>query len=1317
MSVVTVKRPARAYPPPVPDEPVELVAPPELPRGGGEDWMMSLLPLLGMGGSAAFFFSPGAQGPMKMMGVLMVASTAGMAVAQIVKARKGGSAGTADERRDYLKYLQQMRRQVRRTAEHQRGSLLFTHPEPDQLWSIVAEGRRLWERRPGDADFAQIRLGRGPQQLSTPIRAPQTAPMDELEPLAAEAMGTFIKAHGTLQDLPLSVSLRAFYHIMVSGDPDAVYGNVRAMVAQLTTLHSPEDLIVAVAAAPGAVDEWEWAKWLPHTQHRKENDGAGSRRLIATGLGELEELLADELAGRKGFSRDTVPSPDQPHIVVIMDGAAVPQDSLLGGVEGVQGVTVLEVVPGDLDEPGGHLMITVGKDELLLEAASGASYSGKPDVLSVWQSEALARQLAPFRASAGGDDGDPSLVSMDFTEMMNTGDPGTFDPARHWRAKPLREKLRVPLGVGTNGEYVWLDIKEASLEGMGPHGMCVGATGSGKSEVLRTLVLALAVTHSSEILNFVLADFKGGATFAGMSEMPHTAAVITNLEGEATLIDRMRDAIEGEMNRRQELLRAAGNYANINEYERARAAGAALDPLPSLVMIIDEFSELLTAKPDFIDLFIQIGRIGRSLGMHMLLASQRLEEGKLRGLDTFLSYRLGLRTFSAAESRAAIGVPDAYHLPPVPGVGYLKFGSDVMERFRAAYVSGPYRPPGQQRTSGGATVTAQPVLFTASEVPIVEPVVEEVVEEVEEIDDSLLDTMLDVFVARMLSQGPPAHQVWLPPLEEPPSVDQLVPPLQATADRGLTSPEYGALGRLVVPVGIVDKPRDQRRDVLYQDYSGAAGHGLIVGGPRSGKSTMIRTMVAGFSVTHTPVETQFYLLDFGGGGFGALADLPHVGGVAGRLDVEKVRRMVSEVHGVLNRREELFRASGIDTIGTYRTRRAAGQLPDEQFGDVFLMIDGWLTFKQEFEVLEPVIADIAQRGLGYGVHVILTAARYAEVRPALKDLLQNRTELRLGDSMESEIDRKVAQNVPAGAPGRGLTAAKLHFLGGLPRLDGSSSVEDMADGVADLVAQVNAAWAGPRAPQVRMLPQVLDGNSLPKGFEHPELGVAFGVDEVELAPVFVNFESDPLFIVFGESESGKSAVLRMLIKQITERYTPDQAGIVIGDFRRSLLGVVPPEYLVEYAAAAPAMTSIVEMLRGACSRRLPGPDVTPEQLRNRSWYSGKDMFVIVDDYELVATASGNPLAPLAEFLPFARDIGLRVIIARSAGGAGRALFEPVMQRMRELGGQGVLLSGDKGEGALLGTAKPQPLPPGRGVFVSRRITAGQTVQTGWLPAP
>lgn len=169
----------------------------------------------------------------------------------------------------------------------------------------------------------------------------------------------------------------------------------------------------------------------------------------------------------------------------------------------------------------------------------------------------------------------------------------------------------------------------------------------------------------------------------------------------------------------QELLRSAGNYANVHDYEKARAAGAALEPLASLVLVIDEFSELLTAKPDFIDMFIQIGRIGRSLGVHLLLASQRLEEGKLRGLDTYLSYRIGLRTFSASESRTAIGVPDAYHLPSVPGSGYLKFGTDEMTRFKAAYVSGAYRSGGPDLSVGQFPVERRPVLFTAAPVPVV----------------------------------------------------------------------------------------------------------------------------------------------------------------------------------------------------------------------------------------------------------------------------------------------------------------------------------------------------------------------------------------------------------------------------------------------------------------------------------------------------------------------------------------------------------------------------------------------------------------------
>ncbi|MEU9038971.1 type VII secretion protein EccCa [Streptomyces sp. NPDC048352] len=1318
MSQIVVKRPPRSLPPEVPSEDLRLEAPPELPRGQQEGMLMQLLPMLGMGSSVVFFFMPGTAPFMRVMGVLMLASTVGMVIAQLVRYRRGTQGQMADVRRDYLKYLAQTRRQVRRTARAQRDAQLYLHPAPDQLWSVVAEGSRLWERRVGDADFGQARLGLGAQRLATALVAPDTAPVDELEPLTAGAMQRFLKVHSSLDGLPVAVSLRAFYHVTVSGEAESARGTARAMVAQLVTLHSPEDLVVAVVAARGAVPSWDWVKWLPHVQVPGQVDGAGTKRLFGDDLGELQGLLGSRLEGRPRFSREVSPVLDQPHLVVVLDGGLVPPDSVFAAAEGLQGVTIVEVVAGELDERRGGLSVVVRPGRLRLESGAGVAYEGVPDTLSLPAAEALARQLAPLR-TGGGDDDEPLLANLDFTDLLNLGDAASVDVSRTWRPRSAGERLRVPIGVGEDGAPVMLDLKEAAQEGMGPHGLCVGATGSGKSELLRTLVLGLAVTHTSETLNFVLADFKGGATFTGMGQMPHVAAVITNLADDLTLVDRMGDSIRGELQRRQELLRSAGNYANVHDYEKARAAGAPLEPLASLVLVIDEFSELLTAKPDFIDMFIQIGRIGRSLGVHLLLASQRLEEGKLRGLDTYLSYRIGLRTFSAAESRTAIGVPDAYHLPSVPGSGYLKFGTDEMTRFKAAYVSGAYRSGGQDLSVGPFPVERRPALFTAAPVPVVYAAPDPAhpsEERSERTDDALADTVLDVIVGRLEGQGVPAHQVWLPPLDRAPSLDQLLPALAPSAERGLHAEGYTRPGGLVVPLGLIDKPFEQRREVLYRDFSGAAGHMMVVGGPQSGKSTLMRTLISSFALTHTPREVQFYGLDFGGGALSSVAELPHVGGIASRLDPERVRRTVAEVAGILARREEFFRAEGIDSIGTYRRRRAAGELPGEAWGDVFLVVDGWGGFRGEYEGLEPVVTDIAARGLGYGIHVVITAARYMEVRAALKDQLLSRLELRLGDVMDSEFDRRVAANVPTGMPGRGQVPEKLHFLGALPRIDGSHEAESLSQATGDFVAAVRAGWAGPSAPGVRLLPRLLHADQLPKGGEFPERGIAIGIDETALEPVFVDFESDPFFLVFGESESGKTNLLRLIARQIAQRYRPDQAKLVVGDYRRGLLGALPEEYLLEYAPMASSLQMHMEALVGVFSRRQPPTDVTPQQLRDRSWWSGPDVFIVIDDYDLVATSQGNPLAQLVEFLPFARDTGVRFVIARSSAGASRAMYEPFMQRIKELGAQGVVLSGDPSEGDLLGTVRSRPMPPGRGYHVSRR-RGTSLVQLGRMPRP
>ncbi|MCX4697511.1 type VII secretion protein EccCa [Streptomyces sp. NBC_01373] len=1308
MSHIVVKRPPRALPSEVSTQEIVLQPPPELPRGHQESVLMQLLPTLGMGGSVVFFFTNG-QPFMKIMGMIMIASTIAMAIAMVIRFRRGSQGQLADMRRDYLSYLAQTRRTAVNTAKAQRDAQYFLHPSPEQLWALVAEGSRVWERRPGDEDFAQVRIGLGAQGLASALVAPESAPVEQLEPLTAGAMQRFLAVHSTLDDLPMAVSLRAFYHVTISGDPQSVRSSARAMAGSLAALHSPEDLIIVVAAGREALPHWEWTKWLPHVQAPGAVDGAGSRRLIDSDSRELENLLATRLTGRPRFHPNAAPLPEEPHIVVVLDGLSLPPDSVLANPEGLQGVTVLEVVPGELTGAGGELSIVVRPEALHLESGHGVVYEGTPDVLSYESAEALARQLAPLRMAAGGDDDEPLLANLEFTDLLNLGDAASVDTKRTWRPRSLAERLRVPIGLGEDGRPVMLDLKEAAQEGMGPHGLCVGATGSGKSELLRTLVLGLAVTHSSETLNFVLADFKGGATFAGMAQMPHVAAVITNLADDLTLVDRMGDSIRGELNRRQEMLRDAGNYANIHDYEKARAAGAPLQPIPSLVLVIDEFSELLTAKPDFIEMFVQIGRIGRSLGVHLLLASQRLEEGRLRGLETYLSYRIGLRTFSAAESRAAIGVPDAYELPNVPGSGILKHGTGEMVRFKAAYVSGVYRSgPQRSALSGGPLpVDRRPVLFTAAEVPVqyvAVPQQRPSAADDPQVDDALADTVLDVVVRRLEAQGPAAHQVWLPPLDSPPSLDALLPGLTAVQGRGLTQPGYEGAGRLVVPVGLLDKPFEQRRDPLWIDFSGAAGHMQIIGGPQSGKSTLLRTLISSFALTHTPHEVQFYGLDFGGGGMVAVAGLPHVGGVASRLDPERVRRTVAEVYGVLTRREEYFRSAGIPSIGDFRARRARGEISvtDQPWGDVFLVIDGWGNFRTEYDTLEPIVLDLAARGLGYGIHVVLSASRSMEVRSNLKDHLMNRLELRLGDPMDSDMDRKVAANVPAGVPGRGQSPQKLHFMAAVPRIDGLTSDTELSEATAALATEVTRHWQAPGAPEVRLLPREYPAAQLPPGDRFPQRGVAFALDEDNLEPVFVDFEQDPFFLVFGESESGKSNLLRLMIKQLTERYPGHEAKLFVIDNRRSLLDVTPASHLAEYIPMSNAMDHHMGALADLMKRRAPTADVTAQQLRDRSWWQGPTVYVVIDDYDLVSTSSGNPLAGLTELLPFARDVGVRFIIARSTAGAGRASYEAFMQRIKELGAQGVVLAGDPGEGDLLGGVRPRPMPAGRGIFVSRR---------------
>ncbi|WP_124707756.1 type VII secretion protein EccCa [Gordonia insulae] len=1348
-----VRRP-RITPPRTPGGELNIAPPPDVPRVVPGNMLMKLLPVVmvvAVVGMIAMMFATGGRNilanPLFMMfPLMMLMSMFGMFAAG---GRGGGkrAAELNEERKDYFRYLGQTRAQVLETVDAQRAALSWSHPDPAALLEIVGT-RRMWERRPTDSDFAHVRVGVGSQRLATRLMPPETGPLEDIEPVSMVALRRFVRTHSVVHRLPTSISLRGFPAVNIEGARQETRDLVRSMVVELCAFHGPDHLHIVIITGDPAGEAWDWAKWLPHVGHPTLRDGLGAMRMIYPTLADFENSMATDLLERGRFSRSAPPTPGRSHLVVILDDGYVAGDERLINDAGMEGVTVLDLTaPPDGLAARRGLQLVVRNRKVAARSAFGVEEFADMDSLTIPEVETLARRMARYRlataAALANLESEATSSDPGLPALLGITDAARFDPAVYWRGRTGRDRLRVPIGYTPGGTPVDLDIKESAHGGMGPHGLCIGATGSGKSEFLRTLVLAMLATHSPTELNLVLVDFKGGATFLGLESAPHVAAIITNLENELPLVDRMKDALSGEMNRRQELLRSAGNFANVTDYERARASGVRLEPLPALFIVVDEFSELLSQKPDFAELFVAIGRLGRSLHIHLLLASQRLEEGKLRGLDSHLSYRIGLKTFSANESRSVLGVPDAYHLPSVPGSAYLKCDSAEPVRFNTSYVSGPYYSP----VAADGAIDDGPVyngprgrmkVFTALPVPLEDGAASSsVLDQAQALLDeeppttpdlpayddpaaAAVPTLLDTLVGRMAGHGPPAHEVWLPPLDESSTVDQLV------GRRDWTTP--GAAGDLRIAIGIVDRPYDQRRDHHRLDLSGAAGNVAVVGGPQSGKSTALRTIIMSAAATHTPEQVQFYCLDFGGGSLASVAGLPHVGSVASRGDMDAVRRTVAEVGAIVRGRELLFARLGIESMRDYRARRqnwfAGGgldpsdPLAGDRHGDVFLVLDGVGVLRNELDFLEEQINTIVQQGLSYGVHVIVSASRWAEVRPGVKDLIGSRIELKLGDAMDSDMGRRAAALVPHSRPGRGLTPEELHMLIALPRLDGVPSPESLPAGVQHAVDQLAGAYRGREAMAVRKLgveiaQQEVDELVANAGITLRPNQVAVGVGELELAPVVLDFTSQPHFMLFADVEHGKTTLLRNIVRGLVRNSTSEEVKIVFIDYRRTMLGIIEGDHLGGYASsankAAPMMVQLAEIL----SARLPPEDVTPQQLRDRSYYTGADVYLVIDDYDMVAAASGNPLLPLVDLAAHARDIGFHIIVARRSGGLGRAMFDPLIGRLKDLSCDILLMSGDRDEGYITGRVRMQQLVPGRGELISR-TRPQEMIQVGYV---
>jgi type VII secretion protein EccCa len=671
-----------------------------------------------------------------------------MMVMVMVGGMAGGSGGGTKkvpeinaDRKEYLRYLASLRTRVTTSAASQVTFFSYHAPHPEDLLSIIGT-QRQWSRQTNADFYAATRIGIGDQpavdRLLKPsvggeLAASTAAPQPFLEPVSHMWVVKFLRTHGLIHDCPKLLQLRTFPTIAIGGDRAGAAGLLTAMICHLAVFHPPDLLQIRVLTENPDDPEWSWLKWLPQVQHQTETDAAGPVRMIFT----RQDALAD-LSSRGPHAPDALPG--GPYVVLV---------DLTGGKagfppDGRAGVTVITLG----NHRGSMYRIKVDEKGTAEDRLPGQSFrqvTSVTDRVTPQQAGRIARKLAGWSITGTILDKTQRVqkkVATEFHQLVGANSVEDILPSR-WRmyTDTDRDRLKIPFGHELKtGNVMYLDIKEGAEFGGGPHGMLIGTTGSGKSEFLRTLILSLVATTHPDQVNLLLTDFKGGSTFLGMEKLPHTTAVVTNMAEEAELVSRMGEVLTGELDRRQTILRqagmqvgAAGALSGVAEYEKFRERGADLPPLPTLFVVVDEFAELLQSHPDFIGLFDRICRVGRSLRVHLLLATQSLQTGGARidKLEPNLTYRIALRTTSSHESKAVIGTPEAQYITnKESGVGFLRVGMEDPVKFSTLYIGNPYIPKTVGDTNGdggpagpkGVRRTANIHRFTAAPVVEAEPV-------------------------------------------------------------------------------------------------------------------------------------------------------------------------------------------------------------------------------------------------------------------------------------------------------------------------------------------------------------------------------------------------------------------------------------------------------------------------------------------------------------------------------------------------------------------------------------------------------------------
>jgi type VII secretion protein EccCa/type VII secretion protein EccCb len=1369
-------RPTPEKPPVIKPENIVLPTPLSIPPPEGKPWWLIVVGVLViglLGGMVAMTFASGSHVfggagsifPIFMVGGMMMMMFGGRFGGQQQMSRPKLDAMRAQ----FMLMLDMLRETAHESADSMDSNYRWYHPAPNTLAAAVGSSR-MWERKPDgkDLNFGVIRVGVGMTRPEVTWGEPQNMPTDiELEPVTGKALQEFGRYQSVVYNLPKMISFLVEPWYALIGDREQALGLMRSIVCQLAFSHGPDHLRIIVVSSD--LDEWDWVKWLPHFGDPRRVDAAGSARMVYSSVREFAAEQAELFAGRGSFTPRHASSSAQtptPHHVIIAD-VTDPQWEYVISAEGVDGVTFFDLTGASMWTSIPERTLKFDKkgviEALPRDRDTWMVIDDKPwffaltDHFSIAEAEEFAQKVARWRIAEAYEEIGQRVAHIGARDIMayyGIDDPANIDFESLWGSRTDtmgRSRLRAPFGNRSdNGELLFLDMKSLDEGGDGPHGVMSGTTGSGKSTLVRTVLESLMLGHPPDELQFVLADLKGGSAVKPFAGVPHVSRIITDLEEDQALMERFLDALWGEIARRKAVCDSAG-VDDAKEYNsvrtRMRARGQDMAPLPMLVVVIDEFYEWFRIMPTAVDVLDSIGRQGRAYWIHLMMASQTIESRAEKLMEN-MGYRLVLKARTAGAAQAA-GVPNAVNLPAQAGLGYFRKSLEDIIRFQAEFLWRDFYSRGVTIDGDDAPVLVhnidyvRPQLFTNSFTPLevsaagpdIDPLAvihtngdshsAEAAEEEEEEEQGIRTPKVGTVIIDQLRKIPfEPYRLWQPPLTQPVAIDELV-------NRFIGhdwQKDYGSTKNLIFPIGVIDRPFKHDQPPWTVDTSGPGSNVLILGAGGSGKTTALQTLICSAALTHTPEQVQFYCLAYSSTALTTIARLPHVGEVAGPTDPYGVRRTVAELLALVRERKRTFLEYGIASMEVFRRRKFSGEsgpVPNDGFGDVYLVVDNYRALAEENEVLIEQVNVIINQGPSFGVHVVVTADRESELRPPVRSGFGSRVELRLSAVEDAKLVRsRFAKEVPV-KPGRGMVAVNyvrldsdpqsgLHTLVARPALGTTAQKIFESDTVVAAVSRI----ASGQAPPVRRLPakfgveQVRELTARDNRQGVGTGGIAWAISELDLAPVYLNFGENSHLMVTGRRECGKTTTLATIMSEIGRLYAPGStsaptpaagqpsAQVWLVDPRRQLLTALGTDYVEKFAYNLDGVTAMMGELSQMLADREPPPGLSAEELLSRSWWSGPEIFLIVDDIQQLPAGFDSPLHKAAAWVNRAADVGLHVIITRTFGGWSSAGSDPMLRALHQANAPLLVMDADPDEGFIRGKMKGGPLPRGRGLLMA-----------------